>query len=63
MRIDPDGSQSLIAQEVVEHDGDADSVARYVLEGRLPNGLAFDRDGNFVIANFGTDAVERMTRR
>jgi hypothetical protein len=42
-------------QEVGEHEGDADSVARYVLEGTLPNGLAFDRAGNFVIANFGTD--------
>ena len=62
MRIDPDGSQSLIAQTVVQHDGDADSVARYILQGTLPNGLAFDGDGNFVIANFGTDAIERMTR-
>jgi hypothetical protein len=55
MRIAPDGSQTLIAQEVVRHDGDADSVARYVLEGTLPNGLAFDRAGNFVIVNVGTD--------
>ena len=62
MRIGPDGDQQLIAQEVVEPSGDAGSVARYVLEGTLPNGLAFDREGNFVIANFGTDAVERMTR-
>jgi gluconolactonase len=62
MRIRPDGTQSLIAQEVVEHDGDANSVARFVLDGTLPNGLAFDRNGSFVIANFGTDAVERMTR-
>jgi gluconolactonase len=62
MRSDADGNQQLIAQEVVQDGGDSDSVARYVLEGTLPNGLAFDRDGNFVIANFGTDAVERMTR-
>ncbi|HEX3688437.1 MAG TPA: SMP-30/gluconolactonase/LRE family protein, partial [Solirubrobacteraceae bacterium] len=62
MRIDPDGTQTLIAQTVVEAGGDADSVARYILEGTLPNGLAFDPDGNFVIANFGTDAIERMTR-
>ncbi|HEY6525578.1 MAG TPA: SMP-30/gluconolactonase/LRE family protein [Solirubrobacteraceae bacterium] len=62
MRIDPDGRQSLIAQTVVHHDGDANSVARYILQGTLPNGLAFDGDGNFVIANFGTDAIEHMTR-
>jgi gluconolactonase len=62
MRIDPDGTQELIAQTVVQAGGDADSVARYILEGTLPNGLAFDANGNFVIANFGTDAIERMTR-
>src|SRR5215472_18450769 len=62
MRIDPDGRQTLIAQEVVEPAGDAGSVARYILEGTLPNGLAFDSRGDFIIANFGTDAVERMTR-
>jgi gluconolactonase len=62
MRIDPDGTQLLVAQTVAQATSDADSVARYILEGTLPNGLAFDADGNFVIANFGTDAIERMTR-
>jgi sugar lactone lactonase YvrE len=62
MRIDPDGAQTLIAQEVVEPQGDSGSVSRYILEGTLPNGLAFDSRGNFIIANFGTDAIERMTR-
>ena len=62
MRIDPDGAQTLVAQTTVEPGGDADSVSRYILEGTLPNGLAFDRDGDFIIANFGTDAIERMTR-
>jgi sugar lactone lactonase YvrE len=37
-------------------------VERYILEGRLPNGLAFTPNGDFVIANFGTDSVELMTR-
>lgn len=62
MRIDADGTQTLIAQEVAERSGAAGSVSRYILEGTLPNGLAFDADGNFIIANFGTDAIERMTR-
>jgi sugar lactone lactonase YvrE len=65
MRIDPDGTQQLVAQTVVQsgRDGfDENSVARYILEGTLPNGLAFDGEGDFVIANFGTDAIERMTR-
>jgi len=33
-----------------------------VLGGSLPNGIAFDREGRIVIANFGTDAIELMTR-
>jgi gluconolactonase len=62
MRIDPDGAQTLVAQTVVAPSGDSDDVSRYILEGTLPNGLAFDSRGDFIIANFGTDAVERMTR-
>ena len=62
MRIAPDGSQQLIAQTVdggLSTDGSAE---RLLLSGTLPNGLAFDRDGNILIANFGTDAIELMTR-
>lgn len=62
MRIDPDGEQQLVAQTVAAPGHEAGSVERAVLEGTMPNGLAFARDGSFVIANFGTDAVERMTR-
>jgi sugar lactone lactonase YvrE len=32
------------------------------MNGTLPNGLAFAPNGDFLIANFGTDAIERMTR-
>jgi gluconolactonase len=62
MRIDRSGEQELIAQSVVEKQAASDDVSRYVLEGTLPNGLAFAGNGDFIIANFGTDAVERMTR-
>ena len=61
MRIDPDGAQQLIAQTVVDETTPGD-VASYVLEGTLPNGLAFAPGGDILIANFGTNAVERMTR-
>jgi len=63
MRIDADGTQTLIAQQTdnastpVAHDAE-----QLVLGTTLPNGLAFDRDGNIVIANFGTDAIELMAR-
>ena len=36
---------------------------RYIQSvGSLPNGLCFDAAGNFIIANWGTDAIETMTR-
>jgi gluconolactonase len=63
MRINPDGSQQLIAQTVDTRFGAAPaSSERYMLQGTLPNGLAFADNGDFLIANFGTDALERMTR-
>lgn len=62
MRIDPDGTQELVAQAVDTRFSDSGSVERYTMNGTLPNGLAFDANGDFLIANFGTDAIERMTR-
>jgi len=58
MRIDPDGTQELIRPAGA---GDTDT-GRYLTDGSLPNGITFDRDGDLIIANFGTDAVQRMTR-
>ncbi|MFT4067741.1 SMP-30/gluconolactonase/LRE family protein [Paraburkholderia sp.] len=63
MRIAPDGSQTLIAQQREPVRAPAsDDAQQLMLGGTLPNGLAFDRDGRIVIANFGTDAIELMTR-
>lgn len=62
MRIAPDGSQRLIAPPRAEQ-GDVSFDKRYVQsEGSLPNGLALAENGDFLIANWGTEAVERMTR-
>jgi sugar lactone lactonase YvrE len=55
MHIRPDGSQKLITA------GNADAAGSLV-DGTLPNGLAFARNGDILIANFGTDALEVMTR-
>ena len=57
MHIWPDGSQQLIAppQSKVQ-------TAPNLVEGTLPNGLAFARNGDLLIANFGTDTLDRMTR-
>jgi gluconolactonase len=62
MCIRPDGTQRLVAQN--GHRGiDADNPSTLILGGAtLPNGIAMNRDGDFVIANFGTDAIELMRR-
>jgi gluconolactonase len=64
MRIAPDGSQQLVTPYVERPTPNAASFAdRYVqTHGSLPNGLAFAENGDFLIANFGTDAVDVMTR-
>ena len=62
MRIGPDGTQELIRQQGQRlGEGDTDP-RRYLTEGSLPNGITFARNGDLIIANFGTDAIERMTR-
>jgi sugar lactone lactonase YvrE len=62
MCIRPDGTQRLIAQ--IRHQGvDAKDPASLILGGKtLPNGIAMNRAGDFLIANFGTDAIEIMHR-
>lgn len=64
VHLTPDGQQTLIAQQTVQLNlqGGPRSAESLIMGGTLPNGLAFDRDGNIVIANFGTDAIELMTR-
>lgn len=62
MRIAPDGSQSIVTQKLSEDfTVSADEVSRFTA-GTLPNGLAFARNGDILISNFGTDRLERMTR-
>jgi sugar lactone lactonase YvrE len=62
VRLGPDGCQQIITQRASDHFKDAGSDAMRYLHGTLPNGLAFDRDGNFLVANFGTDRLEAMGR-
>jgi sugar lactone lactonase YvrE len=62
VRIAPDGTQQIITQKRSEHFKDAASESTRYLEGTLPNGLAFARNGDFLIANFGTDCLEIMSR-
>ncbi|MCM2293997.1 SMP-30/gluconolactonase/LRE family protein [Allorhizobium sp. BGMRC 0089] len=63
MRIDPDGTQELILQKGLDNSAATSFEDRYVnTMGSLPNGLAFTKEGDFLIANFGTDRLELMKR-
>jgi len=61
VRINGTG-QSIITQQQSAHFTNAGSEATRYLEGTLPNGLAFARNGDFLISNFGTDRLELMQR-
>jgi gluconolactonase len=66
-RIGADGQQRFIGQRTDERFATAaqasihDVEAKYT-QGTLPNGLAFAANGDVLIANFGTDRLEVMTR-
>jgi sugar lactone lactonase YvrE len=62
MRIAPDGSQNLITQRNSALFETAGNEAARYFNGTLPNGLAFTRNGEFLISNFGTDCLEVMSR-
>jgi gluconolactonase len=60
--LEPDGTQQIITQKRSGHFQNAGTEATRYLEGTLPNGLAFARNGDLLISNFGTDCLELMTR-
>jgi gluconolactonase len=63
MRIDADGCQHLVVQAADPHfDLSGENAAKSLVTGTLPNGLAFASNGDILIANFGTDCLQRMTR-
>ena len=62
VRIEPGGRQQVITQRTSDFFEGANSEASRYLEGTLPNGLAFARNGDFLISNFGTDCLEIMSR-
>lgn len=56
-------SQTLLVPSANVTSGDAGLHARYITaQGSLPNGVCFDKNGDFIIANWGTNQIERMTR-
>lgn len=66
MRIGADGEQRLVLPVTAAAAAEPTSIdfdKRYVQsQGSLPNGMAFLPNGDFIIANWGSDSVEVMTR-
>jgi sugar lactone lactonase YvrE len=62
VHIRPDGSQDIITQSHAHAFAGAADEAQRFTEGTLPNGLAFARNGDVIISNFGTDCLEIMDR-
>jgi len=62
VKINPDGNQQVITQKYSDHFISSVTEASRYLEGTLPNGLAFTRNGDILISNFGTDRLEIMSR-
>ena len=62
VHIRPDGSQRLILQNLEKGAAKPEEESDGLVTGTLPNGLAFARNGDILIANFGTDRLEAMSR-
>jgi gluconolactonase len=62
VRLDHDGTQTVLTQRMSSHFQAAGNDALRFLHGTLPNGLAFDRNGGLLVANFGSDRLELMRR-
>lgn len=62
VRIAADGTQAVVAQTQAAHFAGAATEEERFIAGTLPNGLAFAASGDLLIANFGTDRLEVMSR-
>ena len=62
VKIDPDGTQSLITQQKSNEFAERGDEHERFVSDTLPNGLAFAKNGDILIANFGTDRLELMKR-
>jgi gluconolactonase len=65
VHIQPNGEQLLILPKGVVSPSAANArqEASRLTTGSLPNGLAFARNGDIIISNFGTDRLELMSRQ
>jgi gluconolactonase len=62
VRLSPDGRQEIVTQRSSAHFAVVGSEAERYPHGTLPNGMAFARNRDILISNFGTDRLEIMLR-
>ena len=68
MKMKHNGEQQLtvpdiaISQYLNIVNSDKDRARYIAAQGSLPNGVCIDSNGDFIIANWGTNHIERMTR-
>jgi gluconolactonase len=62
VHIAADGTQRFVGQRASAAFATATDAESRFTQGTLPNGLAFAANGDVLVANFGTDALEIMTR-
>lgn len=67
VQLSPDGGQKIItpyqSEDLTAFEQLSNLENRYIqAKGSLPNGVCFDTNGDFIIANWGTNHIERMTR-
>lgn len=60
VKMTPDGGQEIITQTFGEAFSSAVDDESRLTGGTLPNGLAFGKEGQIYISNFGTDVLEVM---
>lgn len=63
VHIRPDGTQRVVTQSQNTEFSETTDEAKRFISGTLPNGLAFARNGDILVSNFGTDRLEIMNRQ
>lgn len=67
VKLDHQGLQAIVTpytgEDLTNFEEMSSLESRYIqAKGSLPNGLCFDQNGDFIIANWGTNHIEKMTR-
>jgi gluconolactonase len=64
VKLNHHGLQEVVSpnNEIISETTNQDNALYIQALGSLPNGICFDQNGDFIIANWGTNHIETMTR-